>query len=118
MSADSPSATLLAAADRIRDLAANATGGTWDAADTRGVWSDEEKRVAVAETRDDARWIAALSPALAPMIEQVLRDTAKEYDVQARIFTPEGMAVKVKGRRFAGPLALAEAILGSGVETQ
>jgi hypothetical protein len=81
----SPSDLLVAAADRIRDLAAAATPGVW-IADRHYVDSMPEPDVRAlvcvvksdSKASDDAQWVAALSPAVAPTIEKWLRDVARE----------------------------------------
>jgi hypothetical protein len=78
--------------------------------------ADEDHEVALTPTTTTARWIALMSPAVADAQELILRNAAKDYDVQARIFTPEAMAQKLTERRFAGPLALARAVLGEKEE--
>jgi hypothetical protein len=65
---------------------------------------------------EDARWIAALSPALAPHLEAILRRAAKRVDMAKRVYQSVRYAELLDGE-FAAPLALAEAILGSGVDT-
>lgn len=127
MAETSPSSLLVAAADRLRDRAAGASSGAWTATDLSrhgpgmSGWnvehpaSDGDGTSPVASVTSlsaeaDARWIAALSPAVGPALEQILRDAARQYDVESHIFTPEGMAEKVKERRFAGALALARVL--------
>lgn len=119
-----PSELLTAAADRVRDLAAHfATYYGTDPVDKAHkrfdgpieewvYWNVERDGNA-----DARRWIAAMSPAIAPALERLLRDAAKDWDVRARIFTAESMEEAKESRRFAGALALAGAILGSGVDT-
>jgi hypothetical protein len=122
---DSPSSVLLAAADRIRDLAAKAQPGPWgwtDYGDNAAfgrdqpadgtpvgtiavVWKNELTPTPAA----DAAWIAALSPALAPALEALFREYARcaqslDYDLNA---AHDGRAM----------LDLARVILDSGVDT-
>jgi len=61
--------------------------------------------------KGNAEWIALLSPAVAPALERLLRDAAKDWDARARIFTAQSMQEEQNGRRFGGTLALAQAIL-------
>lgn len=101
-----PSALLTAAADRLRDLAASATPGPWRQHDTyldvggytatvlsgepgKGgfhnlrAWLPTMSQEPWDETRNawaDARWIAALSPAVSPALERWLRETAVSLD--------------------------------------
>lgn len=120
-----PSETLSAAADLIRDLAAKAAKGPWhapgpDDTDER-VWSENGYpggyTVAEGGDFDDFRWIAALSPALAPHLESILRWAGKvcanaEVDGwdRARIWAEMDDSMR-------SALDLADAILGSGVDT-
>jgi hypothetical protein len=112
---------LLAAADRIRDLAAETTPGQWsheygvvqeDESVTYAVEAAGEHWVGELRTAGDATWVAALSPAVAPTLELILRDAASDYEVRSRIFTPESMEQASASRRFAGPLALARLLVG------
>jgi hypothetical protein len=117
----SPAETLTAAADRVRDLAAKAQRGPW-------IYNDADDRVMVDATEHsvicysgadyhDARWIAALSPAVAPMIATMLRGAAETCEQAAR----EGWSdVKMRAdadEAMKAAFALAERILGSGVDT-
>lgn len=91
-----PSELLTAAADRVRDLAAQAQPGPW------GSWPSPDMpgevvvhrrnprtdrpdphRVATVHgllcAEEDARWIAALSPAVAPYMERWLRRAARAW---------------------------------------
>lgn len=124
---DSPSATLLAAADRIRDLAAKAQSGPWgwtDYGDNAAVGRDQPAdgtpvgTIAVVWKTElnptpaaDARWIAALSPALAGPLEALLRTYVPIADQMST-----GDLLYHRGYKPA--LDLARAILGSGVDTQ
>jgi hypothetical protein len=65
---------------------------------------------------ENARWIAALSPAVAPALERILRDAAKDFDVRSRIFTAESMTEALASRRFAGALDLARSVCPELVE--
>lgn len=129
MAGESPSSILSRAAALIRDTAAKVTPAPWNAGSVDeetgrffGLYGDFGWTVhgpsGTAELEDterglaDCRWIALMSPAVAPALERILRDAAKSFDVESKIFTPEGMAKKVTERRFAGPLALARAVLG------
>lgn len=115
-----PSSILTAAADRVRDLAVEAGTDRWHAEETldNGRWCvsgyakddagfDVEVGVGGESVEADARWIAALSPAVAPWLESILRRKAgvirwaKTWDEVADI----------------GERHLAELILGSGVDT-
>lgn len=117
-----PSELLVRAADLVRDTAAAATEGQWSVVAMRdhtySLWSTgtsftgEDEEVANAPMETDAAWIALASPAVAPAWEQLLRDAAKDWDVRARIFSPEAMRELATSRRFAGLLALARAVLG------
>jgi hypothetical protein len=83
-----PSEILNAAADRIRDLAAEATGGPWkhefgvtqeDGSVNYAVDVAGDKAIAgvgEAWSAADAVWVAALSPAVAPHLESILRERA------------------------------------------
>ena len=99
-----PSAQLLAAADRIRDLAAAATPGPWRQHDgwwpgTLGVvasvlsgeGTDTEVRALLPtyeetpnsearNVRNDAAWVAALSPAVAEPLIWILEAGAQEAE--------------------------------------
>jgi len=85
---------LTTAADRIRDLAAGTSAAPWaepyydDHPAEQGWWvlngREGMRQHAVCSTfalnkqdEADARWIAALSPAVAPMIEAWLREAAE-----------------------------------------
>ena len=82
---DVPSDDLLAAAAALDRLAAAATGGDWR---LRGLLATRPEVVArhddgttehVAEARSrSARWIAALSPQLAPSLAEWLRSAARQ----------------------------------------
>ena len=109
-----PSDLLVAAADLIRDLAAKAKPGPWSLYDRGVCWEIPE----LPEMHDglsgfrevDARWIAALSPALAPMIEKWLRETAADVDAYGEYWIDAPGHVR-------NALAFAKTILGSGVDT-
>lgn len=131
--ADSPSAILSRAADLIRDTAAAATEGPWRQHDgwwpgTLGVVASvlsgegsdtslrallptyEEKPATTARNVwNDARWIALMSPAVAPMIEKWLRDTAAYFDE----FADYWVTIPEQAR---DALALARAVLGAKEE--
>lgn len=93
---DSPSAILSRAADLIRDTAAaDLTPGRWEVRvtpsddegedDTVWVACDRGSTVAVVgevytSAPRDARWIALMSPAVAPMIASWLRYAAEMWD--------------------------------------
>lgn len=146
MTAPAPSETLVAAADLIRDLAAAATPGPWSTVrrvDSNGNLrqsdftrppvadgcSPQTRAVRSHET-PDYEWIAALSPALAPLLinwlEAEAACIASVDDVQRIMpkildgITPgaaddETITVTID---TSGPaLAFARAILGSGVDT-
>lgn len=126
----SPSDLLVAAADRVRDLAAQATPGPWRQHDTHLTMGGHTATVMCGEGNDvalvawlptwnhepwdnsrlpftTARWIAALSPEVAPHLETILREYARcaaelNYAIER---APEGKAV----------LALARSILGVGL---
>jgi hypothetical protein len=87
-----PAEILLAAADRVRDLAAAATPGPWANGSDRSIVSVLPKGLTrflppqrwglkVASKVDDVdrEWIAALSPAVAPHLEAWLRLAAEDY---------------------------------------
>jgi hypothetical protein len=69
-----PSSILVTAADRVRDLAAAATPGPWETIhETGGIWREASPKRALRtapgslgsmDAAEDARWIAALSPAV------------------------------------------------------
>lgn len=88
-----PSDLLIAAADRVRDLAAQATPGQWETIkrfdkrdnhvmssfirppmDPKGCVQDRNIRP---HEHADYAWVAALSPEVAPHLEAVLRDRAE-----------------------------------------
>ena len=142
-----PAETLIAAADRIRDLAA-----VWEAENAkmaerrnkglaalhaeygRAYTWDEVAGFVVDEYADKAldagaAWIAALSPALASMIERWLRETAANadrsipawqnssvdgYPGPKRTETEVGALVE---HHYGAALGVARAVLGSGVAT-
>lgn len=136
MSESSPASILQAAADRIRDLAAAATTGRWDAQHSldgdgwypsswveatvvRANGSQSGFVLAEFETEQragDAAWVAALSPAVAPALERLLRDAAKDWDVRTRVYTPEALEQHLASRRFAGAIALARLLCPELVE--
>ncbi|WP_344679206.1 hypothetical protein [Saccharopolyspora taberi] len=86
---------LIASADALERLAATSTGGEWQ---LRGLLATRPEVVAhhgdgttehVAEARaGSARWIAALSPELAPLLAEWLRSAARrdEIDPAAHAF--------------------------------
>lgn len=106
-----PSETLVAAADLIRDLGANAAPGPWSLYDRGVCWEIPE----LPEMYDglsgfrevDARWIAALSPALAGPLEAWLRREAENIAPIEHLL----------GGGSTPPLDFARAVLGSGVNT-
>jgi len=136
-----PAEMLVAAADRIRDLAA-----VWEAENAkmaerrnkglaalhaeygRAYTWDEVAGFVVDEYSDKAldagaAWIAALSPDKAPLIERGLRAAAEEYEADdhyrwMRMHNSGGVQAgwNVSGAAEAA-LALAEAVLGSEVDT-
>jgi hypothetical protein len=96
-----PSELLAAAADRIRDLAAAAQPGPWRSfpspdmpgetvvhAVTDRAGEPHPHRALTAHgllcAEADAAWVAALSPAVAPTAEAILRAAAAEYDDDAQ----------------------------------
>ena len=105
-----PSSILTAAADRVRDLAAAATGGPWETiGDTGGIWREASPKRAVRtspgylgsmEAAENARWIAALSPATAAPIEAMFRFAALAHQMDNA------------GTQDENALALARAVLG------
>lgn len=117
---------LIAAADLIRDLAAQTTkprpnGHGWSVPGEEDGWEPDwaamvtcagyggEDVVACDVRVGDGRWIAALSPALAPGLETMLREYARcvaelGYQVET---SADGQAM----------LTIARSILGSGVDT-
>ena len=130
-----PAETLLAAADRIRDLAAATTKPRkpefgWGFLDedevqpgypgTDVVCSQAGGTELVAEKVcwEDARWIAALSPAVAPMIETMLRWAAKVCSDAAADGWSEDRIWAEADDSMRAAIDLARAILGSGVDTQ
>ena len=101
----SPSSILSRAADLIRDTAAAAGPDEWTfEAFAPAVWEG------------DARWIALMSPAVAPMIEAWLRQ------VQVRAARSEesaallGWAEPIYREEVGPALALARAVLGEKEE--
>lgn len=115
-----PSEILQAAADRIRDLAAAVTPGPWETiASSGGIWREASAERAVRTSpgylggmnaAEDARWIAALSPAVAPALERLLRDAAKDWGLRAPALVEAGLTLEQNSRRFSGALALARAL--------
>lgn len=117
-----PASTLSRAADLIRDTAAAATPGPWavdDPAYVETIYAEDGTSVvaggrwggeaSVFNDSADARWIALMSPAVAPAIEALLREYARcadelDYAVDR---SPDGAAA----------LALARAVLGEKEET-
>jgi hypothetical protein len=130
----SPSSILSRAADLIRDTAAAASPGVWSATDLTddghpGVWwvdcdhtDDEGRTMSTIADCDrgggpDARWIALMSPAVAPMIEQLLRSAAATCDRAAREgWTAEEMREHADDDMRAS-FALARAVLGEKEDT-
>lgn len=114
-----PSALLLAAADRIKDLAAAATPGPWFTHDTHlnagghtatvlsGTYPEGQLRAWLPtwshkpwdEARNvwnDARWIAALSPAVGPDLSALLYALeGRDYDA-ARVIA-QRLSARVLG---------------------
>jgi hypothetical protein len=107
----SPASQLLAAADRIRDLAADTASGDWTF----------ESFAPAIRREGDARWIAALSPAVATHLEAILRRAAADIVVHVPAWNsrprPDGEVERLTERQFGGALGLARAVLGSGVDT-
>lgn len=124
MSADTPSALLSRAADLIRDTAAAATPGPWGSTTDANAdvtffgRNDPETGQALTtiaglyhgEHAATGRWIALMSPAVAPMIEKWLRDTAAYFDE----FADYWVTIPEQAR---DALALASAVLGEKEET-
>jgi hypothetical protein len=114
----SPAETLLAAADRIKDLAARAVVGPWaQSLDAVYAGPDEAWKVADCHTSPTAAWIAALSPSVAEPIEAWLRHSAAMWEADTRRADLIGVA---PGGFYIGvleeqALTLARAVLGSGV---
>lgn len=124
-----PSDQLVAAADLIRDLAAHACKGPWFAPgpdDTEErIWAHNghgPRGYTVVEScdYDDGRWIAALSPALAPMIQVWLRRASEHWAVATKA-AGEGVrggsgalitSDQLVGETDHAALALARALLG------
>lgn len=134
---DTPAAILNAAADRIRDLAADTTrprpnGHDWSVLGEEDGWEPGwstvvscagyggEDVVATDISVGNGRWISALSPALAPHFEKILRRAASDYVVFVAAWEsrprPEGEVARLVEQQFGGAMGLARAILGSGVE--
>ena len=115
-----PSEILNAAADRIRDLAAAADPGPWTNLEgTTGFWtmpSPERSRrhlrgyIGMAEAKETARWIALMSPAVAPHLEQALRNEAEQYHQ----LTVAGLVDDPQHAPDPSLLDLARAVLGEG----
>jgi hypothetical protein len=130
--APTPSEVLLAAADHIRDLAAAATAGVWTATDLtahghKGVWwvesehhdSDGTMHGTVADLNygeSDARWIAALSPAIADDLAAVLRQVAAESDLRIAAWRsrprPDGEVDRLIEQEYGAALRLSARVLG------
>lgn len=128
MTDESPASILVAAADLIRDLAAETTkprpnGHGWSVPGEEDGWEPDwsavvscagyggEDVVACDVRVGDARWIAALSPAIAGPLEAMLRQAAHEVTVSSMTLN----SVEFKARladRFAPALALAARVLG------
>lgn len=118
-----PSDLLLAAADRIRDLAAATTPGQWGIGEGgKYVWvaSDHLPVVGAAlasgsTAEPDCAWIAALSPAVAPHLEAILRafvPMVQGIESQG----PEHMARALDMTGWRSALALAKSICPDLVE--
>jgi hypothetical protein len=109
-----PSAILVAAADRIRDLAAGTTPGPWEPGVNVALLPplhDFTKRpvqpdVIVAEEKANARWIAALSPAVSGPLEAILRAAAHDVTVSGMVLNSVEFKAAL-GDRFAPALTLA-----------
>lgn len=89
-----PSDLLSAAADRVRDLAAAASPGPWQD-NGYGMlvapevdWRERGYDVAAGCQDGNRGWIAALSPAVAPALEEWLRATAKAVFVWEELDRP------------------------------
>jgi hypothetical protein len=109
-----PVETLVAAADRIRDLAAHyhAGEGDWEKRHESWLYWSLDRQC----PEHARRWIAALSPAAAPGLEALLRAAAHDVTVSGMTLN----AVQFKAAladRFAPALDLAKAVLCSGVDT-
>jgi hypothetical protein len=94
-----PSELLVAAADRIRDLAAKASPGVWAAKNLTehghpGAWwvevrHEDDETTSWSTVADlsninsgaDARWIAALSPAVAPALIGWLQESSGKWAI-------------------------------------
>lgn len=136
-----PSAILNRAADLIRDTAAAATPGPWFTHDTHlnagghtatvlsGVYPEGQLRAWLPtwshepwdETRNvwnDARWIALMSPAVAPMIEAMLRAAALSWARWEGAGIPLAEQRRQVGKQAVAAVDLAAAILDSGVDTR
>lgn len=119
---DTPSVILVAAADRIRDLAAKATPGQWGVGEGgKYVWVAEDRMpiacsalVSAPSAGPDCEWIAALSPAVAPMIETTLRAAAATCAQAAREGWSDAEMRAEADDAMKAAFALADAILGSG----
>lgn len=121
-----PSDLLLAAADHIRDLAAATTTGPWS--HQYGITQEDESVVYVVDaassdaigdvgevwTQANAQWIAALSPAVAPALEKVLREATGMWRMyESRGWPEEEVRVHV-GSAAVAALDLAIAVFGEG----
>jgi hypothetical protein len=121
-----PSELLTAAADRVRDLAAEIGDKPWtvDRFYTRDgelhmVVDGEVPMVVVTDCPTVVpviAWIAALSPAIAPMLEDLFRVGARQFDLTAKVaqdyeVSPDAWIGKYERKL----ITLAESILGSGV---
>jgi|SRR5262245_31435521 len=116
-----PSEILTAAADRVRDLAAAAKPGPWTLYDRGVCWEIPE----LPEMHDglsgfregDARWISALSPAIAEPLSRMLAWASKVCaDAEADGWDRDRIWAESDDSMRAA-LDLAESILGSGVDT-
>lgn len=142
-----PSEQLVAAADLIRDLAAKTTkprpnGHGWSVPGEEDGWEPDwsavvscagyggEDVVACDVRVGDARWIAALSPTLAPHVERWLRESAESlarhepaWRDQPDVFDEpivRRSAAEVDAlveHHYGAALGVANAIVGSGVDT-
>ena len=115
-----PAETLTAAADRVRDLAADADKAPWidyrdgwcilsqPDGDDRATW-----RTVCSEgfTRENGRWIVALSPATSGPLESILRAAAHDVTVSGMVLNAMQFKAALEDR-FGPALDLAKAILG------
>jgi len=117
-----PSEKLQAAADRIRDLAAAATPGSWkheygvvqeDESVTYAVEADSDHWVGELRTAGDAAWVAALCPAASPALEAILRSAAHDVEVSSMVLNSDLLAKRAHGADVLEARAAADALFNA-----